>query len=253
MEKTTNYKQFKIIEENRVIMEKHVKRLMDSIKSRNLLEYKPIQVNANMEVIDGQHRLQAAQRLGIPIYYEIQKSLVKEDMVQLNIMRAWNTEDYLHYHVKEGKEDYIRFNNFIEKNKLPLKVACNIVLGQGRENMHKFKDGKFQFNLVEHTTEMQICWFTIDMIKRENSSSSSWIMTGKFWKALLTLIRHPHFELKRWEANINKLAGRVTQKVTSKEYLKLLLDIYNWRNNTPLDIETFKDKTRDTPQKDMFE
>ena len=71
VEETTDYKQFKKVKGNRGYAQRHLKNLVSSIAQNNLLQYSPIIVNDKMEVIDGQHRLAAAQSLGLPIYYVV--------------------------------------------------------------------------------------------------------------------------------------------------------------------------------------
>ncbi len=251
MEKTMNYSQFKLIEANRPLIEKHVRRLANSITSQNLLQYKPIQVNAKMEVIDGQHRLRAAERLGVPIYYEVQKDLVTEDIMTLNIMHSWGIADFLHFHVQQGSEEYIKFNNFLIKNNLTIRIGLNLCIGQNRDNLDDFRKGKFIFNLTEVDVDFHMCKWTIDVVKKENGFSA-FTLSAKFWKALITLARHPNFDMKKWESNLVKMANRVSAKVTWNEYLKSFLAIYNWRNQNPIDFETINDRQQDEPQGDLF-
>ena len=66
---TTNYNQFKLVQFNREKSAHHISQIKKKIKENNLLHLHPILVNLKGEVIDGQHRLQAAQELEVPIYY----------------------------------------------------------------------------------------------------------------------------------------------------------------------------------------
>jgi hypothetical protein len=66
--KTTDYDIFKTLAENRPISVKQVGKLVREIQRKNMLHIKPIDVTADMEVVDGQHRLAAARELGVPIY-----------------------------------------------------------------------------------------------------------------------------------------------------------------------------------------
>ena len=85
IQKTKDYEMFKFRDDNRPLSQPHLKALIDSIKSKNLLEMRPIQVNAQFEVIDGQHRIAAAKALGVDIYYQVEESLNPEDIIRLNI------------------------------------------------------------------------------------------------------------------------------------------------------------------------
>ena len=68
---TTDYGRFKLLEENRPLDTAHVNKLVHAIKYQNLLDQKPIDVTADFEVIDGQHRLEAARTLNTPIYFRV--------------------------------------------------------------------------------------------------------------------------------------------------------------------------------------
>ena len=78
--KTTDYSIFKKINGNRGISHSHVTKLTAAIARRNLLQLFPIIVNEKMEIVDGQHRLWAAKRLKLPIYYEKMKEAGLEEI-----------------------------------------------------------------------------------------------------------------------------------------------------------------------------
>lgn len=69
--KTKDYGSFKEINSNREVDQRHVRSLVAAIEQKNLLHVNPIVCNADMEVIDGQHRLEAARALGVEIYYTL--------------------------------------------------------------------------------------------------------------------------------------------------------------------------------------
>ncbi|MEK6878376.1 MAG: ParB/Srx family N-terminal domain-containing protein, partial [Nanoarchaeota archaeon] len=69
IEKTTDYKMFKKLKGNRNIYKPHLNGLIQSIQEENLLQYNPITINSDMEIVDGQHRLEAAKILKLDIYY----------------------------------------------------------------------------------------------------------------------------------------------------------------------------------------
>jgi hypothetical protein len=69
---TTEYEKFNFIKGNRGITEAHVNSIVNNIlNDTDLLRFKPIMVNSNMGVLDGQHRLLAAQKAGVDIWYNV--------------------------------------------------------------------------------------------------------------------------------------------------------------------------------------
>jgi len=68
--KTKDYSIFKKHESNRGIDQNNLKKIVNSIKAEDLLAFRPILVDAQMRVIDGQHRLEAARLLDLDVYYQ---------------------------------------------------------------------------------------------------------------------------------------------------------------------------------------
>ena len=143
---TNNYALFKFRDDNRKeISSSHVEKLMRSIEMNNLLNLRPITVNGQMEVIDGQHRLMAAKNLNLPIWYEVREDLSQKDLITLNVSKSWKYADYLHFYVKNGYEEYIKLNDFITKNQIPISAAVRINAGGRMKRRDIFIGGDFIF------------------------------------------------------------------------------------------------------------
>jgi ParB-like chromosome segregation protein Spo0J len=66
---TNDYEMFKTLDGNRTVNKLHVSRLKESFKTAYLLS--PILINQQNQIIDGQHRFEAAKILGLPVNYII--------------------------------------------------------------------------------------------------------------------------------------------------------------------------------------
>lgn len=66
------YDSFKTIEWNRDLNRSNLNKLISLNKDKFQLHVFPILVTKNLEVIDGQHRLEASRVLGSPVYYIVQ-------------------------------------------------------------------------------------------------------------------------------------------------------------------------------------
>lgn len=112
---TTDYSIFKRMNGNRSINKNNVKNIIKNIQESGL---KPsiIIVNEKMEVIDGQHRLEALRFLGLPVNYQIWEGLTLKDCVALNISaKKWTFLDYAKSYADMGLEDYIDLLEFCEE------------------------------------------------------------------------------------------------------------------------------------------
>jgi hypothetical protein len=142
---TTNYYLFKFFEENRVVNENHVQRLIDSIQKVGFIDGFHILVDQDMRIIDGQTRFNACKRLGIPVPYVIKHCAYDEAlalMIELNKpQRPWAMADYVHRWAKGGKACYIYLLKMDENYKLGLSVMFFILFGAVHKYSHKLKAG----------------------------------------------------------------------------------------------------------------
>ena len=243
--KTQNYEMFKLRPDNREIKKNHLQRLITSIQMRNLLEYRPIVVNEKMEVIDGQHRLEAAKYLKTDIYYSIAKDIKSEEMINLNVAKSWTLDDYFNFYVENGKKDYLELRRYIQNNSLSLSRALALVIGKSRKGLQGFREGLFTFNEHGSNIEITICKDTLEYISKY-TTGAYFMNSTKFWKALLSLIKQPEFDLAQWKRNLEKLVSRISPRVSEKDYLELFLDIYNYRSKSPISLKMIEKSECDT-------
>jgi hypothetical protein len=235
IQNTKEYDKFKFREDNRArIDQAHVRRLVESIKSRNLLNLRPISINDKWEIMDGQHRLLAAKALDTEIYYEVQK-LQKEDIIVMNISKSWGLVDYFNYFCFHQEKEYIKLREFIKRNNVSLKIALNMLIGEGKGDYYEFRQGKFKFDNDIQDSCFDVCWDTINYVKRMNGYSS-YTQSSRFWKAMLKLINHKNFDAAKWMVNLGRFIERVGPRASTDDYSKLLMDIFNWKNNSKVDL-----------------
>lgn len=246
IKKTSNYEIFKLRNDNRTsgVIEKHVKALERSILGKNMLEWRPIIVNAEMEVIDGQHRLQAAKNLKLPIYYDVKESIVPDDIVRLNISRQWTIMDFFNFHLKNNAPEYYKLDEYMKKNNINLRIALMIMNGHNHEKTMEFKNGEFKFKEEEIAENINYCWDTIGFI-RKIQGQSSWVQSAKFWSALLVLTKHAEFDFKKWYDNLEKHISKIGARANFKDYLEMILLVYNWRNPHQIKIDEIDLKVKE--------
>lgn len=86
IETTKNYDMFKTMKGNRGINDYFVKKMVKNIREYGLIN--PIVVTENMEVIDGQHRLEALKILGMPVQYIINSTVLQDAKTVQEINRV---------------------------------------------------------------------------------------------------------------------------------------------------------------------
>lgn len=138
---------FRFLDGNREVNRTHLKNLIESIEQNNMLAANPIVINENREVIDGQHRLKAAEALGVPIYYTVVKPSSLSEVHLLNTTnRSWFLKDFLDSYATLGYPEYLIVKDYINKYKTPISLTLAILssrIGKSSPTNRLFKKGQF--------------------------------------------------------------------------------------------------------------
>lgn len=233
---TTDYSIFKSHYSNRTLDDtasvNHLKRLMAAIQARNLLPYRPLYVNRDMQVVDGQFRLEAAKKLNLRVFYQVNEEACVEDMVTFNVnIKGWDSKNYLNFFVKNNHETYVRFNEFISEHKISVRCGL-LILASAVDNAsyHKFKTGTFLFPDSEEMKEinkmMVVYHSVIDMIKASRPSDKSFLYTSRFQLALIEFLNANKKDITTVQEKLEKYVMDIIPCFSYEIYMNLLKDIY---------------------------
>ena len=126
---TTDYSMFKTLDGNRAIKDKRVDKIVQSILKIGYIT-SPILVNEHMEVIDGQGRLAALERLSMPVEYIVHEGIGIEECRQMNIHQSnWTDYDYVCSYATRGDENYQRLQSLMDRFDLPAAVIIAAASG----------------------------------------------------------------------------------------------------------------------------
>lgn len=196
---TTNYDQFVFLEENREVKGNTV---LNSINKKDLLIDNPILVSANMEVLDGQHRLMAAKAKKLPIYYKFAQATTRQDVALLQNHTGWVIKDHAHFfeHVSDDvKEDYRFINEMSKKHDMPLHFVINCV-EPSKDAYRKFKNGELTIkeDLPGLAKQFEKLAELVEIIKTLISAcKKKYAITHKFKRSLWNFMRSKGYLHKR--------------------------------------------------------
>lgn len=224
--RTDEYGKFNFNSKNRHVNPAHKDNLVKSIQENNLLEAQPITVNADLEIIDGQHRFIAAKELGLPIYYVKVDGLEIDDAITLNInTRNWRYKDYLHYWIDQGEEDYIYFEKFMEKYGFGYAVSLALLgLGQadkGQKLTDFFNAGKFKPKYSDYAEDMGE-----KVLKLKEYGK--FVTTRSFMLAFDKVMKMDDFDFDEFLHKVEQTPGRFERRADVDRYLRMLEDVYNY-------------------------
>lgn len=221
---TTNYEKFSMLISNRNTSRNHINNLKQSIKEHpEILEAQPILVNEKFQIIDGQHRFQAASELNLAIYYTIVNGIGIETARAMNVLqRRWDPIDFAKSYALTGNDNYAEYIKAREDFELPHNVTMSALSGGRKSGLNTiFKRGEFETIDLKQGREY------LDQIKRIEAIVDI-RMIAPFAYALLQIFQKPEFSFDRLFEMIEKHGDTMLKRYTQvSDYLHQLEDIYN--------------------------
>ena len=238
IEVTTDYSIFKKHECNRPLDMSNLRKIELSIKTNNMLALRPVLVDEEMRVIDGQHRLKAAENLGVAIYYQVNQNSKSEDIILLNAnQKRWSIEHYIHYYAVQGNKEYLRLQKFCSEHELTYHSLFSIfranarIYTKVRAGTFVFKD---QFDETSVKAALTLLEEVMDCIERYRLTNNHFIKGNKFKTGLLAFLLNKDIDMSVF---LNKLSIKVSSIkpcANIDDYIIMFSDIYNWKNRNPV-------------------
>lgn len=234
MAKKFTMKDIRITEANRSIKQNHVERLERVIKKNGYCAGRPILVDQDGLIVDGQHRYLACKHLGIeaPIEQVDNFDLVATlNSTQLN----WSLRDYVNFYAVKGIADYIILDALCKEKEISPAVAINIIYGKSlsKEGMARpvdnpIRTGDFKIpdksekGLAKLERKVQAI---LDLVTQLGLPKTDRLIT-----AITRLSNDSNFSFKVMQGKIAYQKSRIYRCTTIQEYMVMLSNIYNNKN-----------------------
>lgn len=141
---TTDYSIFKRLPGNRDVSEVRVQRIMDSIESVGWVS-NPILVNENMEVIDGQGRLEALKRMKLPVeYHVIPGANINHCRAMNDVNKPWYGREFIQSFAETGDEGYKLLWQCMTQFSVDARTVLHLA-GKRDSQEKKIKSGELLF------------------------------------------------------------------------------------------------------------
>jgi hypothetical protein len=238
--KTEDYSIFKKHPSNRAIDPANLKKIMNSIKVKNMMEIRPITVNDKMEIIDGQHRVEACRNLGVPVFFIVSKESQDQDMILLNnAQKAWRVEDYIHYHASKGLKTYVDIVDLAKKTNLSIMKCLRLAGYDSGKNFHSIKQGIFEKNFENLEQEVRekdfIIKNVVEFVMQKTFGTKVYLKSRAFERALITLVNSKSFVFETFMHKLELQINKMHSCSRVRDYYELFKSIYNFRNSEPLE------------------
>lgn len=234
--KTTNYDKFKIIKGNRFLNQRHITNLAKALSSVNLLETHPIIVNEKMEIIDGQHRLEAAKTLGATLYYVISPGARLPEVQLLNTnVYGWILKDYLNSHIQRGKGEYELIKLFCDTYGFSVSLGLMLLSKQlagthaKGQLIESFKAGTFIVDNLKQAEELA------NLLNDYKPFFESGVYRSRdFISAIRSLYLKKLVKHSEMIRKLTFVKGKLPKQHSPKAYLRMLEDTFNYKRHNPV-------------------
>ncbi len=221
IQSTKHYHRFRLLPTNRPVDQRHVNKLAAEIRRKNLLHLNPIIVNTAMEVIDGQHRLAAAEKLGVQIFFAQDAAISQDDIAGMNSNKKnWELRDYIHFFAEQGREDYIAFTAFCKEHPGVMSATLLGMCSKDGNVKRSYKDGQIDISGMEQAR------VTLAFLP-DYDAHTPHARTTHFIKALSFIVRTGLYDHEHMKAKLEQNPGCLQPSPSERGYIESLERIYN--------------------------
>lgn len=223
---TTNYDSFDPDPRNRTQSDRFD--LIESMRRSGWLHSKPMRVyrkpgERNRFVIhDGQHRFNAARKLGLPVKFVVEdcKSVHPSEPTP---EKPWTPKDRIISHART-KIEFSRLVQFADQHGLTYMVAAGLLAGQFSGIRKPIDNGSFEIGDLEHAKNVVYVMHSVEGIIK-------WSRHKLFLLALSDAIKYSDIEIKTLIDRMKANPGMMILQPNLDTFIHMIEAIYNTRTN----------------------
>lgn len=222
---TSNYDMFRFLGANRQVSRAHVNELARSMEENgNFTESQPILVNENMEVIDGQHRLEACRQLNLPVHYTMMPGLTVNEARTMNLLhRRWNSLDFLHSYAEQALRPYLELQRLRQEFDHVKSISLIILYARGAyEHGYNAEFRKGEFEMFDYAA-------ATDRLNKlsEFMALSDAFKVKSMGVALLAVMNSPFYDHRRMVEKITQFQADVRAFQNVSDNIRELENFFN--------------------------
>ena len=225
---TRDYSKFKRLIGNRDIPESRISKIVESIQTIGWV-HNPIIVNEKMEVIDGQGRLTALQRLKMPVEYIIAEGAGNKECIYMNMnMVNWKLPDFIKSYAEQGNENYQRLLSLMQRYANGnLDIISTAVYRLSKSKHRDIKQGTLQLTEDQYRAAIP----RLEYIKPILEEIDDKKLPGSMVTLMQTLIYYydyPEVDKDRLKYSVEKYIYNATPWVLNTDCEREVENCYNY-------------------------
>lgn len=220
--------------EQRPINQIHVKRIMTSMMKHGFLPSKPIQcyrrADRKLVIVDGHHRLEAAQCAGLDYYYVIESDASQDAMPDVQRSLSWQASDFIRQYSMRGNKEYILLSSYINRG-LPTFIAASLLVGGSATSKNANRlipGGLYRVKSTDHADKI------LSLI--EENATTQVFKHSNFIKALSLCLWLKQFDFALFKKRVEANWHMIPNCSNIPDFLSAIEDVYNFRSRLTLPI-----------------
>ena len=202
--------------------------LLASMKKHGYLDDYPLicvrNGNGKLQIVEGHHRFDCAQRLGLAVWYKISDHHV--GLFEAEGSRSkWSLADFVFAYTRAGYEEYQFLTKFMEDHGLPIGSAASLVGGESASSTNMggaIKTGKFHTGDMAHANT--VVWITDEC----RALGVTFATSSAFVGAVSAIARVPEFDGVLFLRRVSLYPMNLHKRATVDEYLEEIEAVYNY-------------------------
>lgn len=236
LEKTKDYGKFIHNHEQRPIDRLHAKRIAENMQQVGFIPSKPIQCykkGTKLVVVDGHHRLKAAESIGLEVFYVVEAELSQQTMASENMLvKKWVYLDFARLYAARGNKDYIKLMHYVEAG-IPCSMASSLLHGEGAASCNvraNLANGKFKVVTTEDID--RIVW-----LMNKFGEKSPAVKIRAFISAISKCLMCDDFDFDVFVSRMEANPHMMEKASNEDQMLSVIEGIYNFRSRTPIPLK----------------
>lgn len=242
-----DYDQFHTLVGNRIPNPQHIERLRFSLQINGMIP-NPLLVNEDFEIVDGQHRFEAAKKARTKFYYIIVDYKLSQVHAINQDQSNYSVSDYMHGFADTGNEHYITLKRFYDKHKVFNLTDCIAMLSNVSSNSQFLQSEKYRANRggMGKTSETfnEGTWKVRDLEKGELWATNLH-RTGKYFSGytkssfiatMIMMFKHPEFDFEDFIKKLHQRPFALSLAANRSQYKVMVEDIYNYRRKVRINL-----------------
>ena len=171
------------------------------------------------------------------MYYQIVDTLTLDDIPRAAaVQSSWKMKDYIHHHATKGKQQYLLFKSYMDRNNFAPSSTLSILCG----DRSKYTVGKLKSGELRISRDWAVANKFAESIE-ELGEFITFNRQARFLEAYMICFQNKEFDHSKMITKLEYLSSRMRRMTDTYNHLEQLENVYNFNTkNGKVKLNTIK-------------